>query len=49
MEVLDRVCVELAPVVLDRLADLSWMGGEQELGEVEDVRRDGENVCRDKF
>ena len=45
VEVLDRVCVELAPVLPDRLADLSWVGGEQERGEVEDVRREGEELA----
>ena len=44
VEVLDRVRVEFATVLLDRLADLPWVGREQERREVEEVRLQVEEI-----
>ena len=45
VEVLDRVRVEFATVLLDRLADLPWVGREQERREVKEVRLQVEEIA----
>ena len=45
VEVLDRVRVEFATVLLDRLADLPWVGREQERREVEEFRLQVEEIA----
>ena len=45
VEVLDRVRVEFATVLLDRLADLPWVGREQERREVKEIRLQVEQIA----